>query len=166
VHIDLAALNAQVSDIRQGAVAQLVWTLTQLTSVFGVAVTSDGQRVDLGELTSPVLVATDLPGYDPDALPDTTTAAGSGRSATQPGRPGARPTRTAGSPAGGTAGVQAYYVRDGTVFTLDGRQVLDGRYRLSAVGVSTDLRQLAGVGPAPSGPVLTLLAGPLAGAPP
>src|SRR5262249_61854120 len=82
-----------------------------------------------------------------------------------PGRPGARPTRTAGSPAGGTAGVQAYYVRDGTVFTLDGRQVLDGRYRLSAVGVSTDLRQLAGVGPAPSGPVLTLLAGPLAGPP-
>jgi len=141
VHVDLGGLNVQVLQTRLGAVAQLVWTLTQLTNVFGVQVTSDGQRVELRDLDSAVLGATDLPQFDPDALPDSGT--------------GPRPA--------GAAGVQAYYVRAGAVYTLDGGRVLDGRYRLSAVAVSTDLQLLAGVGPAPADQGVTVLVGRLKG---
>src|SRR5262249_43359269 len=129
----------QVLPTRLGAVAQLVWTLMQLTSVFGVQVTSDGQPVELRDLNSAVLGATDLPQFDPDALPD----GGAG-------------------PAG--ADIQAYYLRAGAVYTLDAKPVLDGRYRLGAVGVSPDLQLLAGVGPPPSGRGVTLLVGRLEGA--
>jgi hypothetical protein len=142
VSVDLGSLNAQVVATRLGAVAQLVWTLTQLTNVFGVQVTSDGQQVELRDLNSAVLGATDLSQFDPDALPDW----------------GARPSRPAGA-----AGVQAYYVRAGAVYTLDGTRVLDGRYRLSAVAVSTDLQLLAGVGPPPADQGVTILVGKLKG---
>ncbi len=152
VHVDLSGLNTQVIDDRLGAVAQLVWTVSQLASVFGVQVTSDGQPVELRDVTSTVLGTTDLSRYDPDALPDTPVV----------GQRRPQPTRS-GEPGDVQAGIQPYYVYGGAVYTLDGAQVLNGRYRLSSVGVSTDLQQLAGVGPAASGHGVTLWLGRMKG---
>jgi hypothetical protein len=161
VDIDLAGLNAQVSEVRTGAVAQLVYTLNQLTtSVLSVKVTSDGQPVDLRELRHGGLTSTDLPRYDPEALPDSQVPPTS-QPDTQPG--GGTPTHTPDPAANRLAAVQPYYQRGGAVYALDGTRVVDGRYGLSTVGVSTDLQQLAGVGAAPSGGKQTLWLGPLKG---
>jgi hypothetical protein len=155
VRVDLAALNALTYEDRLGAVAQLVWTVSQLPSVFGVQVTSDGQRADLRDVSSAPLGTTDMSRYDPDALPDSAQAG--------PSRPDPQPTRTGGTGEDTPAGIQAYYVRGGRVFTLDGTAVLGAGYGLTAVGVSTDLLQLAGVGPAPTGSGQTLWVGRVKG---
>jgi Sporulation and spore germination len=148
IGVDLGGLNAQVNDVREGAVAQLVYTLGALpaqsasgSSLYGVQVFSDGQHVDLREGGHAVLTADDLPFFNPAALPDSSSAAGGGSI--------------------DSSRLQAYFVRDGGVYGIDGKVVEDGRHQLSAVGVSTDLDKIAGVGPQPTGGGQTLWLGTL-----
>lgn len=157
VRVDVSGLNAQFDDVRQGAVAQLVETLGAVavqsagsSALYGVQVVSDGQPVDLRETRGSVLTPADLFSYDPNALPDLSAG-----TTTAPGRPSLADQGK----------VQAYYVRAGGVFTLDGSPVTDDHHRLSAVGISTDLDKLAGVGPRPAGHGLTLWLGTLPGGP-
>jgi hypothetical protein len=157
VRVDLSGLNAQVNDVRQGAVAQLVGTLgavavpsTGSGALYSVQVTSDGQRVDLPDAHSTVLTLADLASYDPEVLPDVSAGTASA--------PGRRSPVDQGK-------VETYYVHGGAVFTLEGKRVSDARHHLSAVGVSTDLDNLAGVGPRPDGHGVTLWLGKLAGGP-
>jgi sporulation and spore germination protein len=151
-HIDVGGLNALVEADREGVVAQLVWTLGSLPSsqVYAVTVTSDGQPVDLRDTDAPLLTVTDLPSYDPDALPDLPLSARSDGQTPPAGN----------SPDDPRTAVQAFYVRNGAVYALgEPDPVVDGRYALSAVGVSTDLTRVAGVGPRSDGQGQTLWLG-------
>ncbi|HEX5495206.1 MAG TPA: LpqB family beta-propeller domain-containing protein [Mycobacteriales bacterium] len=72
LRVYLTGLGVRSAAVRSAAVAQIVWTLSQLASS-GVSIFDDGQRLDIQGVTQPTQQS-DWQSFDPDTLPVNTGA--------------------------------------------------------------------------------------------